>query len=105
MNHRLSMSSNPSPSSRFAVVSMVVMIFCLLLTNVLLSSELSQVGSRLTQSELKARSLSDAADKIQQELALNSALTILEAQAQKLGFTQNVQYLNVSTSPVVALKH
>jgi cell division protein FtsL len=101
-HHRLQNPHEYRPKSRLAAFLVFVCVTVLIVINVILSAELSHLGSRLAVSEKRTQMLEETSKKIQEEVALNTSLTDLAMQAVKMGYSREIQYVNLPDTTVVA---
>jgi hypothetical protein len=104
MLHHLHNPDTHHSQTRVVAVAMTVVVIFLMVTNIILSAEMSHLGIRLTVTEQKAQALAQSAEKIRQELAVSNSLTDLEIQAHELGYTRDVHYVTLPRTSTVAYK-
>lgn len=87
----------------FFVKGLYGLILILVGVNLILSAQISHLGTKLSELKKQRDHLVLTNQHIQQEITKVSALSDLENQAELLGFSPHENYLTINLAPVYAL--
>ncbi len=96
------MSVHKKISKKRIVYSLVLVIICLSIANIVASATVSSTGGELRELEEQARSLRHENQLMEQKIVSTRSLTKLQYQAKELGFNQKPKMIMLSEDAKVA---
>lgn len=88
--------------SPLILLALVLVIPVLAVINVVLSAQVAHLGFRISEVDATKGQLMDEAQKLEQQIYENSALTEVYQQAEVMGFTNDTEYHSIERNLPVA---